>query len=66
MLAIIISACLIADPGTCKDHRVPLDMEVDPTRCVMHAPPHFAQWADEHPGWRIVKWRCAAKSANDI
>jgi hypothetical protein len=66
MLAIIISACLVADPGTCRDYRVPLDMGIDPTSCAMHAPPHFAQWADEHPGWRIVKWHCSTKNASDI
>ena len=66
MLAIVISACLIADPGVCKDYRVPIEMETDTTSCVMHAPPHFAQWADEHPGWRVVKWQCVTRSANDI
>jgi hypothetical protein len=47
MLAIIISACLATDPANCKDYRIPLDASVDPTKCVMHAPPHVAKWADE-------------------
>ncbi len=66
MLAIIISACLVAEPGTCRDYRVPLDYDADTTTCAMHAPPHFAQWADEHPGWRIVKWQCTTKSISNI
>lgn len=66
MLAIVISACLIADPGTCRDYRMPLDINTDTATCALNAPPHFAQWADEHPGWRIVKWRCAARTSQDI
>lgn len=66
MLAIILSACLATDPGVCKDYRIPLDVDVDPTKCAMHAPPHFAQWAEEHPGWTISKWRCTTKTQNDI
>ncbi len=66
MIAIIISACLISDPEVCKDYRLPLDLNIDAGQCAMHAPPHFAQWAEEHPGWQIRRWRCSAKSANDI
>jgi hypothetical protein len=66
MLAIIISACLVADPGTCKDYRVSVDQDVEPSKCALWAPPHFAQWAEEHPGWRITKWHCTNKSAKDI
>ena len=31
MIAIIISACLVADPGVCKEHRLPLDLDADTT-----------------------------------
>jgi len=46
MLAIIISACLVADPGTCKDYRVSVDQDVEPSKCAMWGPAHFAEWAD--------------------
>jgi hypothetical protein len=26
---------------------------------MMQAPPYIAQWADEHPGARVTRWRCA-------
>lgn len=61
MLSIMISACLISDPNVCKDHAIPIGNDVDPAQCALYAPPHFGQWADENPGWRIVKWRCGAK-----
>jgi hypothetical protein len=66
MLAIILSACMANDPNVCKDYKIPLADDVDPTRCAMFAPPHFAHWADEHPGWQIKKWRCTTGADNDI
>ncbi|MBR2536059.1 MAG: hypothetical protein IKE66_08320 [Hyphomicrobium sp.] len=66
MLAIILSACLANDPGVCKDYKIPLSSDVDPTRCAMHAPPYFAQWNEDHPGWTIKKWRCTAASEDNI
>ena len=67
MISIVISACLIADPEVCRDYRVPLSIDVvDPKHCLMAAPPHFALWAEEHPGWRIVKWRCRPGNADDM
>ena len=66
MIAIIISACLISDPSVCKDYKIPLMMDVDSRLCLMHAPPHFGKWSNEHPGWRITKWRCGAASDQDI
>jgi hypothetical protein len=66
MLAIILSACMANDPGVCKDYKIALDADIDPTKCAMYAPPHFAKWSAEHPGWQIKKWRCTAASDNDI
>jgi hypothetical protein len=66
MIAIVISACLVGDPNVCKDYRIPLALNVDSRHCMMDAPPHFARWAESHPGWRIVRWRCAAAGAQDL
>jgi hypothetical protein len=64
MIAIVVSACLAGDPASCKDYRIPLD-SMDPTRCMMHAPPHVAKWADEHPNLVITKFQCRPASEND-
>lgn len=66
MLAIILSACMANDPGVCKDYKIPLNVDIDPTRCAMDAPPHFAQWTEDHPGWQIKRWRCTSASESDI
>lgn len=65
MLAIIISACLVSDPTSCKDYRVPLDESVDASKCMMNAPPHIARWAAAHPGLVITKFQCRPANEND-
>jgi hypothetical protein len=66
MIAIVISACLIANPGVCRDYRVPLAVEVDAKHCLFEAQPHFARWAAQHPNWEIKRWRCSPADAQDL
>jgi hypothetical protein len=66
MLAIILSACMANDPNVCKDYRIPLADDVDIDRCAVEAPPHFARWVDDHPGWQIKRWKCTTGTQNDI
>jgi hypothetical protein len=66
MLAIVLSACLTSDPNVCRDYKIPIDADIDAMTCMMEAPPHFAKWAEEHPGWQVARWRCASVSENDI
>lgn len=65
MLTIVLSACLISDPGVCKDYKMPVDGDMDATQCALVAPPYFAAWATEHPGWQIRRWKCLSSSLND-
>ena len=66
MITIVISACLIADPSVCKDHRVPLLRNIDPAQCAQDALPHFAAWAAAHPAWKIKRWRCTTTSVEEL
>ena len=65
MLSIVLSACLISNPGQCRDFTIPLDVDMDVLRCAMVAPPYFAQWAEEHPLWQIKRWKCQPTGLND-
>jgi hypothetical protein len=66
MIAIVISACLVGDPGVCRDYRIPLAHHVSSSNCMTDAQPHFAVWAAQHPGWQIVRWRCASGDMEDL
>ncbi len=66
MISFVISACLVAQPGQCKDYNFPLNDEYDQTSCMMNAPPYIAKWADEHPAWTVKSWRCAPSDEKGI
>ena len=66
MLALVLSACLTNEPTVCRDYKIPIQADVDAMTCMAQAPPHFAKWAEEHPGWQVMRWRCASASENDI
>ncbi len=66
MVPILISACLVADPGVYKDHRIPLMRPTNEIQCTFFAQHHFASWRREHPNWKIVGWRCIDSSEDDI
>jgi hypothetical protein len=66
MLAIIVSACLIADPNECRDFKIPVDFKMPAKYCAMAAAPVYAQWAKEHPQWEIKRWKCQSATLNDI
>lgn len=66
MIAIVISACLIGDPGVCQKYRIPLAYGVDTNTCMFEAQPHFARWAAEHPRWQIMRWHCTSANIEDL
>ncbi|MGC1970394.1 MAG: hypothetical protein WA712_03590, partial [Pseudolabrys sp.] len=59
MIAIILSACLVGDPGVCRDHRVSLAPEISVIQCMKNASAFLAQWSDENP---VGAW-CAGSAA---
>lgn len=65
MIAIILSTCLITDPDVCRDQKLPLPAEVSAIQCMKFAMPRVTQWSEEHPQWRIVRWRCRSASHED-
>jgi hypothetical protein len=66
VIAILLTVCLVGDPGTCRDYKITLTPGMTLTQCLMNAPPHIAQWSEEHPGWHVERWRCGNASREDI
>jgi hypothetical protein len=66
MIAIILSTCLVSDPGVCREQTIPLSSEISALQCMKFAVPHVAQWSEEHPRWRVVRWRCRVGVQHDI
>ena len=66
---LLLSVCLIADPGQCREERINVSADnPNPFICMRNSQSTLAQWQGEHPAWSIKKWRCAAKGTlpNDL
>ena len=66
VIAIVLTVCLIGDPGTCRDYKITLTPGITLMQCLMTAPPHIAKWSEEHPGWHVERWQCGNASREEI
>lgn len=58
-MELLISACLLAAPDSCRTESLVVSMEpMTPMTCMVTAQPAIAQWNEAHPKWKVVKWSC--------
>lgn len=64
---IILSVCLLASPNSCKKEELHTIADGPPMACLVEGQGHVARWADTHPQWRVVSWKCvpAARGAGN-
>jgi hypothetical protein len=59
MIELLISVCLLAEPGRCKDVALTFVGEtLTPFQCMMGAQPEIAKWSQVHPNWSVRRWTC--------
>jgi hypothetical protein len=58
LIELIITVCAVAQPQQCEDQHLQFADTTSPTQCVMAAMPYVAQWIEDHPKWRAIRWRC--------
>lgn len=59
MLELVMMVCLVSQSEDCKD--VILNFDADnatPMQCVLYGQIEMAKWVEQHPAYRIKKWRC--------
>jgi hypothetical protein len=59
MLVLIMTVCTMSAPDNCGEARMEFSADESLMQCMMGAPPYIAQWADQHPGRQVMRWRCA-------
>jgi hypothetical protein len=65
LVDLILVACALADPGVCHEYHMAFQSSGSLQSCMSQAQPYLAQWAGEHPGFRIVRWHCAWPGSED-
>ena len=58
MIDLVLLVCSLANPTSCQEQHLLFESQGSLRACMMQAPPYLAQWAGEHPGVRIARWRC--------
>lgn len=58
-IELIVAVCLHADPTVCRELHFQFVEERSLNGCMSRAQPYMANWAAEHPKWRVTRWRCA-------
>jgi hypothetical protein len=57
MIELIFVACLVSAPEQCENKALQFT-DITPMACMMGAQPQLAQWANQHPKWRVASWKC--------
>jgi hypothetical protein len=55
---IVVTVCALALPSQCEEQHLHFAANMSLNQCAMTAPPYIAQWINDHPKWRAVRWRC--------
>jgi hypothetical protein len=59
LIELILTVCSLAQPASCEERHLSFVDGGSLMQCMTQAPPTIAQWANNHPGRQIVKWRCS-------
>ena len=63
-LLLIFTVCTLAEPAICEERTLAFNSpSVSLRGCAAQAQPAIAQWAGEHPGLQVARWRCAVPAA---
>jgi hypothetical protein len=59
LVDLILTVCLMADPKNCRTEHLYFESRGSLTQCMFLAPPEIAKWAEQHPAFKVVRWKCA-------
>jgi hypothetical protein len=66
LIELIVTVCALAQPSQCEEQHLQFSQAGSPAQCAMAAPPYIAQWVNDHPKWRAVRWRCDYPGKREI
>jgi hypothetical protein len=64
-MLILMSVCLLASPGSCREERLSFSFEeASAVTCMVRSQEKIAEWQQSHPDYRIDRWKCVPRGAN--
>ncbi|MDG4884518.1 hypothetical protein [Mesorhizobium sp. WSM4884] len=59
MVDLILTVCLSANPGNCRNEHLYFENRGSLFQCMILAPSEIAKWSQDHPTFKIRRWKCA-------
>ena len=59
LVELILTICTLTQPESCEEQHLSFVDVNSLMQCMTQAPPAIAEWANGHPGRKVVKWRCS-------
>ncbi len=66
MMQLILTACLMVPSYACRETSLSIDEPISELQCAITAQHRIALWGEEHPNWRVVRWRCKYEVAQKL
>lgn len=63
MIELMLLVCLAGQPDKCEDIYLASDGPTDIMQCLYGGQQRAVQWAREHPGYVVKRWRCGQPRA---
>lgn len=62
MMQLILTACLTVASMACRETKLDINEQISELHCALGAQTRIALWSEEHPNWRVARWRCKYKA----
>ena len=59
MVDLILTVCLAISPDKCRDEHLYFESHGSLMQCMFLAPSEVVKWSEQHPAFRVVRWKCA-------
>jgi acyl-ACP thioesterase len=66
MMHLILVACLTVPSYACRQSSLIITEQMSEIQCAITAQQRIAVWNEEHPQWRVVRWRCQYEIAQKL
>jgi hypothetical protein len=58
LVALVLTVCSLSEPKLCKEEELLFEGDGNLTHCMAEAPPYIATWTEQHPKWKVARWKC--------
>jgi hypothetical protein len=58
LVALVLTVCSLTNPELCKREELIFEGDGNLAHCMAEAPPYIAIWTEQHPKWKVSRWKC--------